>query len=95
MAFWYFYLRLVNIWREKCNKTASEKSPIMLLPLQLLTDRVKTLLWGWYLKAFLLPSTTQALNQVALKLKTWEVMWEKKLPGFSCDVNKKVFLFLL
>lgn len=95
MAFWYFYLRLINIWCEKSNETALEKSPIMLLPLQLLIDRVKTLLWGWYLKVFLLPSTTQGLHQAALKLKTWEAMRGENLPVFSCGVNKKVFLFLL
>lgn len=32
----------LNIWHKKSNNTALEKPPIMLLPLQLLTDRVKT-----------------------------------------------------
>lgn len=32
----------LNIWHKTSNNTALEKFPIMLLPLQLLTDRVKT-----------------------------------------------------
>lgn len=87
MASWYFYL--INIWRKESNKTASEKSPVMLLPLQLLTDRVKTLSQN-------LPiAFHKGLEQAALKLKTSESMWVKNQPGFSCDVNNKFFLFLL
>lgn len=77
----------LNIWHKKSNNTALEKPPMMLLPLQLL--------WGWFPKAFLLPSTVHGLNQAAVKLKSWQPIWENNLPVFSCHVTKKVYLFLL
>lgn len=60
----------LNMWHKKSNSTALEKSPIMLLPLQLLADRAETAVM-LISQSILIALYSAWLNQAALKLKTW------------------------
>lgn len=82
----------LNIWHKKSNNTALEKSPIMLLPLQLLTDRVKTVV-RLISQSILIALHSTWIKPGSSKIKNLISDMGKQSPCFQLSCHQNGFSF--